>query len=315
MKFGLDRMNNMIRNIAAGTLRHRDSIIIGDNASGKSLFLKHFIKQVKQTQPIYFIDAVNRNFDAKKVSKAGKKAAYKTTILETRLQEDYFNLQDSFNFYGTLTERIEMIYRHYEEDLQQLFQKLTGDTFKIAIDSPLGEVDFGDGMGLLSSGYQALVRILLELLYYQDMVIGSLKEKNAWIVIDEIDEFLSPKFAAAILSFLQQEFPWANWLVSTHSCDLIACTENANLIVLDQGECEVLDGDDYLSVTDVQIIFDKLFGTRELEEDEIDCILRRLLNNRMNHAWTDSDETDLMKLSQGTLSASQQLILKQIREW
>lgn len=42
-------------------------------------------------------------------------------------------------------------------------------------DNPIGEVDFGNGQGLLSSGYQAIIRILLELLYYQEMEI----EKNS----------------------------------------------------------------------------------------------------------------------------------------
>ena len=66
---------------------------------------------------------------------------------------------------------------------------------------PLGEVDFGDGKGLLSSGYQAIIRILLELLYYQDTVIQGHGVNHAWIVVDELDEFLSPKYSALIMEF------------------------------------------------------------------------------------------------------------------
>ena len=48
-------------------------MIIGDNSSGKTLLLKFFIEQAKKEENIYFIDAVNRGFDVKKISSAGKK--------------------------------------------------------------------------------------------------------------------------------------------------------------------------------------------------------------------------------------------------
>ena len=111
----------------------------------------------------------------KKISRTDRKPEYKKTILETRLQEAYFNLVDSFNCFGTLTERIEIIYRLYEKETQELFYELTNDRFQVIYDNPIGEVDFGNGQGLLSSGYQAIIRILLELLYYQEMEI----EKNS----------------------------------------------------------------------------------------------------------------------------------------
>ena len=99
-------------------------MIIGDNYSGKTLLLKFFIEQAKKEENIYFIDAVNRGFDVKKISSAGKKPEYKKTILETRLQEAYFNLVDSFNCFGTLTERIEIIYRLYEKETDQDLQAM-----------------------------------------------------------------------------------------------------------------------------------------------------------------------------------------------
>ena len=64
---------------------------------------------------------------------------------------------------------------------------LTNDRFKIDYDAPIGEVDFGNGKGFLSSGYQAIIRILLELLYYQDMEIKVNAPQYAWVVIDELE--------------------------------------------------------------------------------------------------------------------------------
>ena len=311
MKFGMDQIDEVTSKIRLEKLPHKNCVVIGDNSSGKSLLLKNFITKIGKSDTIYFIDAVNRGFDVKKVPMTNKGVKYNSSILQTRLEDDFFNLKDSFNCFGRLTECIEMIYPIYEMEVQNLFFKLTGDRFNVIYGDSLGKVEFENGRGLLSSGYQALIRILLELLFYQDT--GKFKEE-AWVVIDEIDEFLSPKYAALILEFLKQEFLWAKWVVTTHSCDLVAHTTNANLIVLDN-EYEVMDIDDYSSVSEVQIVFDRLFGSEPQVENEIERTLRKLLNNRINNAWGKKDETCLIKLKGENLSASQKLILNQIQEW
>ena len=121
--------------------------------------------------------------------------------------------------------------------------------------------------------------------------------QNAWIVIDELDEFLSPKYSARIMEFLKVEFPWAKWILTTHSCDLVAYTFDSNLIILDNGFCEVLDINDYSSVSEVQIIFDRLFGKEALSENEIEITLRRLFNNKINNVWGADEEECLEKIS------------------
>lgn len=80
MKFGLDQINNIVEKTAAETLPYQDCIIVGDNSSGKSLLLKKFIETIKVNHDIYFIDAVNRIFDTKKIIRSGKKPAYKKSI-------------------------------------------------------------------------------------------------------------------------------------------------------------------------------------------------------------------------------------------
>lgn len=315
MKFGLEQINDIAEKLVAENLTYQSSVIVGDNSGGKSLLLNKFIEKHRRNNNIYYIDAVNRGFDVKKVSGSGKKPEYKMTILETRMEDTYFNLADSFNCFGTLTERIEMIYHFYEEDVQNLFCKLTGDRFRVLYGDPIGKVDFGNGCGLLSSGYQAIIRILLELLYYQEMVIFKQNVEKSWVVIDELDEFLSPKYSATILEFLKVEFPWAKWLVTTHSCDLVANTSNMNLIVLDNCAYEVMDINDYSSISEVQIIFQRLFGNQIEVESEIDNTLRCLLHNKINNAWSDRDDISLKKMQSEHLSASQKIILKQIQEW
>lgn len=315
MKFGLEMMDHIAEKISNEELPYTDSIVIGDNSGGKTTLLKLFIEKIENDRPVYFIDAVNRGFDVKKISRTTKKPVYKKTILNTRLQEMNFNLVDSFNCFGTLTERVEIIYQLYENEVQDLFYKLTGDRFKINYDDPIGEVDFGNGKGLLSSGYQALIRILLELLYYQDMEIESNALQYAWVIIDELDEYLSPRYSAAILRFLKKTFSWGRWIVTTHSCDLVASANDFNLIILDNGSYEVVDINDYTSISEVQIIFERVFGTHGIFESETENTLRRLLNNKINGAWGEKDEECLSQVTNGKLTASQQIIVHQIREW
>lgn len=278
MKFGMNSLNEIVDMLQQKNLKYVDTVIIGDNASGKSLLLKMLIEKFGKVDAMYFIDAVNRGFDAGMVVKEEKKPEYKQTIVSTRVRKEYFNLKDSFNCYGTLTERIEQIYFPFEEKLQILFEQLTKDNFRVIQGGTLGEVEFKNTKGLLSSGYQAIVRILLELLYYQEKCIEDKKIERATVIIDELDEFLSPGYAFLIMPFLKEKFPQMDFVITTHSCDLVAGTQNANLIVLNDGNYEVMDINDFQSVSEVQIIFDRIFGEHVLEVDEIENELRRLFN-------------------------------------
>lgn len=314
MESGMGQITKIVKAIRSKQLPYTDTVLIGDNSSGKSLLLKLFIESITEWYTVYFIDAVNRGFDVKKIPADPYSGNYKQELLKTRLRDDFFNLQDSFNCFGTWTERVEGIYWIYEERLQHLFKKLTGESFQIDRQSVLGEVIFEKGKALLSTGYQAMIRILIELLYYEDEV-KKRKLQNPWVVIDEIDEFLSPRYAAKIILFLRQEFPWARWLISTHSADLVAAISDANLILLEGDASEALDSNDYTSLTEVQIIFERLFGNTRKQDNQIDGILRRLMNNKMNHLWDTDDEKMLEKIQEKQLSASQRLIVRQIQNW
>ena len=315
MKFGMDALVSISEKLLNRGLKYGDSVIIGENSCGKSLLLRLLVQKAGKTDSIYFLDAVNRGVDVGKVVRETKKPAYKRTIIDTRIQDDFFNLKDSFNCFGTMTERIEQIYYPYEEKLQDLFEKLTDERFRLIPGDVFGEVEFKEGRGLLSSGYQAIVRILLELLYYQDKCVEEKGIERAVVIIDELDEFLSPGYAYKIFPFLKEQFPQMDFIVTTHSGDLVAGAQNANLIVLDEKGYEVMDINDCQSISEVQIIFDRVFGGHMPQASETENILRRLFNNKINQAWTEGDQRQLEELKRENLTASQQLIYKQILEW
>ena len=68
MKFGREQIEDIVRKISAKELNYIDSVVVGDNSSGKSLLLKEFVQQVNSSgAEVYFIDAVNRSFNVKEV--------------------------------------------------------------------------------------------------------------------------------------------------------------------------------------------------------------------------------------------------------
>lgn len=319
MKSGTNNIDgNFVKKLADNDLPYVDTILIGDNSSGKSWVLMTLAKiLLDKKQDYYFVDAVNRNFDIKYIYLSEKEPPYApSSIVAHRLMEEYFNLKDSFSMYGTDTERIEETYLYYQRTVQEKFERLTNDSFSLTDEPLLSIVKFNNSdTGLLSSGYQAIIRILLELVYYSDKLKLRDSEKKI-VIIDELDEFLSPKVCLNLWEFLKKEFPNLSLIVSTHSSDLIVGAENANVIVLADNNYEILDSNDYSTQTDIQCVFERIFGKpREYEVDPIDTALRRLMNNRAAMIWTKKEDDELAEIEKLKLSRSQKLIVKQIKEW
>ena len=95
----------------------------------------------------------------------------------------------------------------------------------------------------------------------------------------------------------------------------MAYTQNANLVVLENGNWEIIDINDYSSVSEVQIVFRRLFGAPAEVEPQMNNVLRRLLNNKMNHIWGSENERCLKQIEEQELTASQRIIVDQIRKW
>lgn len=71
-------------------LPYKDTILLGDNSSGKSDVLKGVIENGDRRK-YYFIDAVNREFDVKQITfEKEKNIVYSSKINDTRLNEDIF---------------------------------------------------------------------------------------------------------------------------------------------------------------------------------------------------------------------------------
>ena len=104
MKFCQSMLNETVGLLKGEQLKYRDSILIGENAVGKSEALKGFIEESERV--LYFIDAVNRCFDVKAVKPLGEEVIYKEEIVRTRimgqrrnvLNSSIYNLKKSYKF-------------------------------------------------------------------------------------------------------------------------------------------------------------------------------------------------------------------------
>ena len=309
MKSYQTMLDRVCESISEGDLEYKDTIIIGDNSSGKSDVLRQLIQNDKE-EWFYFIDAVNRYFDIEQITPEPiQKINYSKEINKQRLEEDTFNHKDTF-YYGGIPRAIEDLYMNYSSQVEALMNEFLQVLFTIRQGEVGWNAYINDAIVDLSSGYQALIRIFMETLYFADT-----KSKGT-IVIDEIDEFLSVKNSGRILGFLKEKFPQVNFVVTTHSADLIANAEETNLILLYGANFEILDAGDFSSISQVYDIFSVFFEQKEEnDKKKRDEILRRLFNNKMSGIWNSEDEAELREIKEQELTKAQKLIVKQIEEW
>ena len=291
------------------SLPYVDSIIIGDNASGKSDILKTIIESDDKNE-IYFIDAVNRYFSVKQIMKDDCDVNFSKEISRYRISEENFNKRDTFNYNGT-PKAIEEFYLTYEVELVNLMEEFLQIKFICKKNEIEWEALINEKPMTLSSGYQAILRIFLEVLYFEKT------KGSGMVVIDEIDEFLSAKNSANIFNFLREKFQTIHFIVTTHSADLIANSKKANIVVLEKDTFQILDADDFSSISQTYCIFDSIFGSKDhkSEKEKLDDELRRLLNNKLSNIWDEEEKEKLDEIKGKNLTKTQKIIISQIERW
>ena len=316
-------MIHRITDTICGQLAERHNyILVGDNSSGKSEVLLKVVEH-EIDQAVYFIDSVNRTFDAHKVELVSK--AYKSLNFDSKDVVDYrinpfnFNLQDTFH----AATCIEQLFDKYSGELRGMCKSFLQKDIRIDrenLEAGLAEnkVRVDGNEVQLSSGYQAVLRLFSEVLFFRDAM--QLRGwSNGVVVIDEIDEYLSPKYSAEILNFLQEQFPVMSFLVTTHSLDVVRCTQNANLLILHELSYEIYTSQELKSTVSAEDIFVRLFFSGDIihrsDDDFVDERLRVLLNLKIAGVWDEKAENELKWIQCRKLQPHQKMICKQIEEW
>lgn len=314
--------NNMLMEIKdkiiKGNLKYSNSIIIGDNSSGKSELLKMYLNE--SNAECYFIDSVNRTFDYEKVTKRNIENEEYKNVINYRIKENIFNLKDSFDIDKTGMGSIEDIYFNFEKEIKEMIYEFLNVKLDIISESnqytgKSYELKINNKIDKLSSGYQAIIRIFLELLFFREATKST--ENYKVIVIDEINEFLSTRNEERILPFIMNKFSNMKFIITTHSADVIASAVDCNIIVFaGNNQYECLDGNDFTTVTDVREIFNNIYNINEDNSTkDIEVILRNLLNCKISDVWTEVEERRLNEIKEESLTNAQKLMLKQIKSW
>ena len=319
--------HNMVKKVVSLICENRKEnnnyILVGDNSSGKSEILQSVIEKEKD-KAVYFIDSVNRTFKVNDVELMGK--SYEnmvfnlSRVLEMRLNPLNFNLQDTF---GTVS-CIERLYVKYVQELTRMCREFLDRDIRIE-KQVIEEIGLTENVVLvdgekvkLSSGYQAILRLFCEIEFFIDVM-----KVNTWeqglAVIDEIDEYLSPKYSAEILNYLQEQFPNLNFLVTTHSLELVKSTKNANLVVIGNANYEIYTGQQLEDGMLAEDVFTNLFfenrKVHKSEDGSLDKELRRLLNIKIAKLWNEENQEEFDKLSFDEMTPHQKIIYKQIEGW
>lgn len=312
-----DRIDNLAQVIIDGeSLKHKHSIIIGKNAIGKSDVVLNIIKS--NDKKVYYIDSANRKYDTKSIMNESIKEITVDEIVKNRIRKEIFNQQDSF---GNASRKIEMISYRYKDKLKELLGEFLGVDFEIQAEkSEFGDeyVVFVDGKRVdsesyrLSDGYQAIIRILIEILFYSEQF----EEDEMFILIDEIDTYLSVNYKYDILCYLENKFPQLRFVVTTHSKEVLLGTANSNIIALGQMNYEIYDSND----VDSDFMIENIFKHADLLNDEIqtntiESKLRVLLNHRVYGIWSEIDNSEFDEIEYDMLSPMNQYIYKTIQRW
>jgi len=305
-------INDLTDIIQREGLPYKDTIIIGNNSSGKSELVKNLLQKAG-FENWYLIDAVNRYFSVSQIYKMSGEASklqFSKKIAEHRLEEDNFNLKDTFYYMGVPTS-IENFYFEFATEIKRLIQQFLDVRLEIKQTEVGYEVYLDNVISTLSSGYQALIRIFMEMEYVKRTM------ERGTIIIDEIDEFLFAYNSGRIFEFLRHEYSQFSFVVTTHSADLIANAMQANILLLSDGTYEFLDADDFNSVSQVYNIFDSIFKDTKISDykDRVDTCLRRLLNNKVSGIWVEADENEFMRIKEMNLTKVQKVLIRQIEEW
>ena len=306
----LNKISNLIKKS-----RNKNWIIIGDNSSGKSELLKKIVSE--WNEGVYYIDAVNRYFNISEVNTSDTSVDFGITskeIVSKRIEPERYNLKDSFGE----NEHIERLYPIYKLKLKSLIKDFLNVELSVEREELPSVFGKGDAKAKingeeveLSSGYQALIRLFSEIIFYTEELKG-----KGIIVIDEVDEFLSPKYSGEILNFLVEKFPENYFIVSTHSSDLIANSYDCNIVALENSNFSVVDSNDFTSLTEVNMLFNKILGyTEKTRENNRDYILQRLFDLKIIGNGTEEEESEFNTINFEELTPTQKVIYKQIKEW
>jgi predicted ATPase len=163
-----------------------------------------------------------------------------------------------------------------------------------------GEYVVRVGIEDLSDGYQAMLAIVLEILYQAALARRAVPDPTtleAVILIDEIEAHLHPRWQRTVVPLLREIFPRCQFVVTTHSPLVVGSARRGEVIVLDIGDdgavgADVLD--ERLGMLGAERIYEEVFGVQRSASPELVRAEREYLDQIAKGTPGDADLHDLV---------------------
>lgn len=147
----------------------------------------------------------------------------------------------------------------------------------------------------LSAGYQAMLALILDLARRMALANGELYAKDgrsilespAIVLIDEIEMHLHPSWQQTVLPSLLNIFPNTQFIVTTHSPQILSSIMPHHIRLLDNGHCQKYDGVTFGAES--SRLLEDIFGTELRAKSEAKEILDNYLRLIDSGEYTSSE--------------------------
>lgn len=140
------------------------------------------------------------------------------------------------------------------------------------------------GIEDLSDGYQAMLAIVLEVLYQAALagrIVPDPATLEAVILIDEIEAHLHPRWQRTVVPLLREVFPRCQFIVTTHSPLVVGSARQGEVVVfdIDSNGAVVADVlDERLGMLGAERIYEEVFGVPRSASPELVAAERRYVD-------------------------------------
>lgn len=257
--------------ILDGTLKFKNTFLVGDNASAKTFILEKTLSNNKSVKKCYYISVQNRNIsidEIKILNSINLKRDTSKKLLERRLNS-LQSEQDLWvdNSLGVHVFAILFLSKKYHE--------LISGFFESSIDSILHSSMFssyyvtlinGVEHQKLSNGISSIIRLLIEVELATELGCDI-------IFIDEIEKYLDSNNSYKLIRFIQEKYHDLQFVITTHSDDIIVGGTDFNIINIinsdndvNEKQVEIYNSNDYNSSSLVKRKFFQLHENIEYSD-------------------------------------------------
>lgn len=263
--------------------KHRNLIITGSNAIGKTQLIKHILKKSLAESSIcfYYIDPKNRIMKSGNNNAPAKRLSEMSTseILQHRLSDGVFMVSDEFtqqNLGGAVAydELLGNIGK-YDEMFQKFFDisvekhVISNDILPIEVVLINGKTNLDN----ISSSEAAKMRILMEVDY-------AVNHKVRAIIIDEFDAYFSEESIIDFMNKLSETYPDIRFIYVIHSLSVIVSVEDIDVALIEymyQGDAiekavRLYDADNIREIGQIDKIRNMMINKCEGEKWWEECV-------------------------------------------